>query len=57
MQPTAQELVEKLSIRIRVCLQAYRNSMTNDLGFSRWGSMVQLSIAFFHNLASRGESW
>jgi hypothetical protein len=36
MQPTAQALAEKLSIRIRVCLQAYRNSMTNVSGFSRW---------------------
>jgi hypothetical protein len=27
MQPTAQEAAEKLSIRIRVCLQAYRKSL------------------------------
>ena len=35
----ASEVVGKLSIRIRVCLQAYRKS-ENGSGFSRWGSLV-----------------
>ncbi len=29
------DLTEELPIRIRVCLQAYRNSMKNGPGFSR----------------------
>ena len=36
--PVPKGAAEKLSIRIRVCLQAYRKS-ENGFGFSRWVSM------------------
>jgi uncharacterized membrane protein len=33
---THEDAAEKLSIRIRVCLQPYRKSLKNASGFSRW---------------------
>jgi hypothetical protein len=55
MQPTAQALAEKLSIRIGVCLQAYRNSMKNGSGFSTVLDVPTVK-GIFRSLASRGYS-
>ena len=45
MQPTAQQAAEILSIRIRVCLQAYRNSTKNgpaSAAEARWHNCKRL---------------
>jgi hypothetical protein len=39
-------LVQDMPSRIRVCLQAYRNSTKNDYGFSRWASVATANGSF-----------
>jgi hypothetical protein len=43
---TASNAAEKLSIRIRVCLQAYRESLKMVPASSRWGSMFLVQTVF-----------
>jgi hypothetical protein len=40
--PECYKAAQKPSIRIRVCLQAYRKSLKMSSAFSRWGSMFPM---------------